>query len=530
MIRRVLPLALSLFAAGCSTTGPIAFECRGLEGDKGYAQPQPQSAYVRQIRGQARPGGLPRPPAGLAEMMAPVEAAAPVQGSAPVEDGKAPVLTLEQALQQSEQEAKAVEKATVNAHAFAEGWSFTTPNQPISADLLLSGGGQWGAYGAGFLSRLHAKGFDRNYHFGTVTGVSTGAFQALFVGAGGDEDFRALSAVYAPPSEAYLVRRYRPTMLAAVTGEMAAIARLRVRLEDALCSRALLAQSLKAGQSLSPQAIAATCPMIARLARSGGTKVPGLPAPPALSRNVFVGMVRADDGEFMMANATRIAQDLFTADAVRKGISPASVRNAQQCLAGIGLASAAMPLFYQQVQIADPGTGGKKRTYYDGGVRQSVFEAELAQARQSAENKRPIFVLRNGPTALLKRIRAPGSKVERDVPGADEKVNNTANPLDAAMRAEKIVVNQVEVQSIADLRLTNPDGPVYFTTADGFHDFTPSSPRAFCAKRNKDIMFDDLFMLCLRDYGVTHADRGTSEKLLLDAWTRLVTAQELKRR
>ncbi|WP_225206597.1 patatin-like phospholipase family protein [Novosphingobium huizhouense] len=516
MIARGLLLALCATLAGCSTTGPLVFSCRGLEGATGYAQQQQNSRYVRQIRGE--PVG-PAPDAQTALPPAPAE---PAAGDLSPTVAQFP-LTLEQALRASADEARKVEANAMPARPLRDGWSL--PNTaPIPADLLLSGGGQWGAYGAGFLSQLHRQGFDKRYPFGTVTGISTGAFQALFVGAGADDDYDRLAAVYAPGTEADLVRRY-PELLAVVTGEMAAIARLRAKLEDALCVRDLLDRAVRSGQPLDAQQAEAICPMIVHLAVAGGTTFPELKKP-VLPRRVFIGVVRADDGAFLTANATRIATDLFAEDVAHLRLAPDRLRNAQQCLAGVVLASAAMPLFYQQVQISDPANGGKRRTYYDGGVRQSVFEAELALDRKRSEDKRPIFVVRNGPTALLTRQRRPGETTDRDVPGPDALVNAKANALDAAMRAEKIVVNQIEVQSIADLRLTNPQGPVYFTTADDFHAFRSDAHPNGCSRADRKAVFDRDFMLCLRELGIAKAKKATEQQLLLDAWTRLITANE----
>lgn len=504
-------LALPLALAGCSTTGPIVFNCDGFEGAKGYGQVQTASAYVRQIRGEDGPAPVPPPPPPLVgEEM----------------DGANRILTLDAALQQAEREAASPGNFKVNAHPLGSGWSFAE-KQPIVADLLLSGGGQWGAFGAGFLSRLHEQGFDRTYHLATVTGVSTGAFQALFVGAGTDADYRTLTTVYAPPSESRLVRRY-PSWLAAATGEMAAIGRLRRNLEDALCDRKSLARAVRNGTALTQRQMLEICPVIGRLARAGGSPFDGEPAV-SLTRNVFIGMVRADDGQFVMVNAAQVARDVFGQPGKPfHPVQPGRLRNAQQCLAATGLASAAMPLFYQQVRIGDERANVAPRTYFDGGVRQSVFEAQYGAERAAARDKQPIFVLRNGPTALLTRSKADGDKKKRDRPGPDPSVNRTAAALDMAMRAEKIVVNQVEVQSIADLRLTNPDGPIYFITADGFDRFRPSPDEAPCSKRNKNIMFDPRFMPCLRDFGTAKASKGTPDKLLLDAWTRLKTAREVQ--
>ncbi len=520
MIARAgLAALLGLLLAGCHSTGPIVFNCDGFEGPQGYGQAEVPSAYVRQIRGEPDPAPAPAgqwkaaAPAGLEAAIEKAQAENPLPAALQPPSPPSPerILTLDEALAQVREPAPPAKPDKGGEDDWLDLPGGAAPG-PVAADLLLSGGGQWGAFGAGFLSQLNRAGFGQQYKFSIITGVSTGAFQAMFVGAGAPEDYAALERVYQPKAESLLVRRYKPSALAVVTGEMAAIGRLRVALEDQLCAPAALAQAMKAGGTLSRADVLRICPMVARLAEAGLVTTQR----PKPDRLVFIGMVRADDGRFIAANATQIALDAYA-----RPTSPARLRNAQQCLAAIGLASAAMPLFYQQVQIRDDAAGVGPRTYYDGGVRQSVFEAALAQDRQDAKVNKPLFVLRNGPTALLTR------NGEQDQPGADPKTNGTADALNAALRAEKIVVNQVEVQSIADLRLTNPEGPVYFVTGDKFHQFTDPATGKTCTKQDKDAMFDPAFMACLHKFGMATASVPGGRGHLIEAWRRLKTAKEV---
>ena len=62
--------------------------------------------------------------------------------------------------------------------------------------LLLSGGGQNGAYGAGFLRGWRSRTDARMPQFDVVTGVSTGALQAPFAFIGNDAALDTLSALY----------------------------------------------------------------------------------------------------------------------------------------------------------------------------------------------------------------------------------------------------------------------------------------------------------------------------------------------
>lgn len=342
------------------------------------------------------------------------------------------------------------------------------------AILLLSGGGQWGAFGSGFLGELKRLGGDREVDFGVITGVSTGGLQSLFVAIDSPEAYEALRVAYSPKRENLIVNR-NPKPLAIVTGSLAGLKPLRKKIEAALC----------AGGDLNTN-----CPLITSLAKSG--------------RSVFIGFVKANTGEFMYADATAIAK---TGDA---SASREARKNAQQCLTGIALASAAMPVFFQQVRI-------NEETYYDGGVRLSVFEQNTvtgidngvkkardellakgvpASLAASAITIPDLYVVRNGPTVLLGADGKPGKNNEAD---------GSADALTAAFRAESIVVNQLEVGSIAQLRLAHPRGVIRLVTADGYGRARPGDPDG--CEKPKGVMFDPHFMLCLQRFGRAKAGR-----------------------
>lgn len=364
--------------------------------------------------------------------------------------------------------------------------------------LLLSGGGQWGAFGAGFLSSLNDRG--KLPRFETITGVSTGGLQSLFLGTLGDPTldavergkvFRELMRRYRPADESEIVDRDSRKELAILTGSFAGLRPLQKRIHAALCDRVT-----------APSA----CPVIQRLARS--------------ETSVFIGYVHAADGRFYYSHINKIAKYAYP-DAQNNEVpaSPEALAEAQRCIAGAALASAAMPLFFQQVRV---GPRAAQETYYDGGVRQSVFEARIAallqqevesarearEARGLAPSEEPkVFVVRNGPTTLE--------------PEAD--ADKERNAIDAAMRAEQIVVNQLEVQSIADLRLARPQGHIVLITADGFgkrhlqpgddpeladvpHYAGPGEEEG-CTKQPQDAMFSPSFMACIMRYGRQRALR-----------------------
>lgn len=88
---------------------------------------------------------------------------------------------------------------------------------PVSA-LLLSGGGQWGTFGAGFLHDLQAS--PAAIQPNIVTGVSTGGLQSLFVAVGArqanDESLRE----HSPASQSALANA-NGALGAVITGSMA---------------------------------------------------------------------------------------------------------------------------------------------------------------------------------------------------------------------------------------------------------------------------------------------------------------------
>jgi len=199
-----------------------------------------------------------------------------------------------------------------------------------------------------------------------------------------------------------------------------------------------------------------------------------------------VGYIEAKSGDFFYSDMHQIARTTDSA-------------NARRCIAGTTLASSAMPVTFQQVRI-------NGRAYYDGGVRQSVFASfaeQLGRAARAQETGQsgdvPFYVVRNGPTGLI------------DGEGND-RPDRSPTVLTAAERAQTIVTNQLEVGSIAALRLQKPQGPLYFISADGWEDhrFTTRQGKATTCgairKRLDGAMFDPDFMDCLMDYGRTRAD------------------------
>jgi predicted acylesterase/phospholipase RssA len=83
------------------------------------------------------------------------------------------------------------------------------PNEPLVADMLIiSGGGDWGAFGAGFLkgwSRVHGP--LAKPEFDVVTGVSTGALISPFAFLGDDDSIDLIETLYRNPKKDWVKKR-----------------------------------------------------------------------------------------------------------------------------------------------------------------------------------------------------------------------------------------------------------------------------------------------------------------------------------
>ncbi len=210
--------------------------------------------------------------------------------------------------------------------------------------LVLSGGGPWGAFGAGLLAGWSgASAHPRPPAFDLVTGVSTGALQATSAFLGRDQD-------------AALVHAYT-------------IAR-----EDELVARRGLVRGAIAG------AFAGTRPLKARVRTSLAPLYDRVAAQAAAGRLLLVGVVDALDGGMYAIDLTRIAREL-------KG------REREDCYVGALMASAAVPVEFDRVEL-----GG--RPYFDGGVRRSVFvtdiQAAAARTMDAAGSPSRLYILVNG--------------------------------------------------------------------------------------------------------------------------------------
>ncbi|PTS81874.1 hypothetical protein DBR17_09090 [Sphingomonas sp. HMWF008] len=223
--------------------------------------------------------------------------------------------------------------------------------------LVLSGGGQWGAFGAGFLKGWSDRGPGaeaRPARFDIVTGISTGALQSTFAFLGKPEDASLIDA-YSITDERQLLKRHGATFFInhasmADTGPAGDYVRARVR------------------------------PLIDKVA-----------APENADRTLLVGAVDALDGELYAIDLTRIARELTGMER-------------EDCYVGALMASSAVPIVFRQVTV-----GGKP--YFDGGVRKSVFLSEISNAAERALTAQArtgtIYILINGDPVAAKVATLP---------------------------------------------------------------------------------------------------------------------------
>lgn len=349
--------------------------------------------------------------------------------------------------------------------------------------LLLSGGGQWGAYGAGLFQALSEDNKPVALpDIRIITGISTGSLQTLLLMVALDPDKSAetrklaierLVAGYSPDNEREIVRN--TTMYGVpLSGSQAGTGPLRTLIGKTLHP--------KKGQSL-----------IAEIASS--------------TIDGFIGFVEADTGDFRYVHVNKVVE----------GLEP---KQAVECLAAAAMASSAMPVFHQQVRVFDE--AGNPRALYDGGVRHSVFFDGAMERLDEAVRES----IAKSPPALAKidfagsyRATAPTVYVVRNGPTVrtlDTNLNTSDGVIANGKRGYDLLVNQSEIGAIAALRLYNPYGNILVTTADQPAQGAGKPP--CMGIKNEKKMFDPDFMTCLRELGASKARRAVNGEFVGPWW------------
>ncbi len=338
-----------------------------------------------------------------------------------------------------------------------------TPEDPNV--LLLSGGGHWGAYGAGFLNALQSGA--QRVDFTVVTGISTGAIQGLFVAAGKYQDLEDQYRI----DDQEEVAKYIGIRGLLLHGGLYKTNALHKGISEFFCN--------------------SDCENLEQLAN---------PEKP----NLFIGFVRMSDGQLLYADVKKIVQS-FMADLRPGNNQRLTYRNSKElvdCLTGITMASSSVPFQMTPVKIDG-------RTYTDGGVRASVLWKNEKNSIVPS-----IYVVRNGPTVVSKD-RLSGSKPNNDSLNTPFSTNpktivdESPNSKNVALRAYSTLVNQAEVDAIAQLRLGNSSGNIKLTTADGY--YASATPKCINPNDGKKA-FDETFMHCLIQYGRKKARACSDDK------------------
>ena len=191
--------------------------------------------------------------------------------------------------------------------------------------LILSGGGQNGAFGAGFLNGLAARSDQPDLSFNIVTGISTGALQATHAFLG-PQYYEELKNAYTNVSkeDIYSDRAFLELLCAS-------------SVKDTTPLRSLI-ESLITMEILHK---------VADAHEAGG--------------RLFVGTVNLDTGEFVSWNMGEIATNRS--------------EEALSLYVDILMAAAAFPLFFPPVPIKQETSPGviSESLHIDGGARESVF-------------------------------------------------------------------------------------------------------------------------------------------------------------
>jgi predicted acylesterase/phospholipase RssA len=465
MSRLCVPLRAALIAgaavtvSGCASRGSLVFDCPDL---------RPRPVAVTGLDAALNCDAPGRPACRLGDVLE-------SQTAAPADFAD----DLANAIAAAPQSLDAAQRAPRTPESQARGHTDV---------LLLSGGGQWGAYGAGLLSRLNERGpahpdnpIDR---VAAVTSISTGTMQALYVAGhhGGFTDaFPELLKRYQPSRESEIVDRDWAG-LALIKGSIAGLKPLQRMVEAALDETS---------------------------AAAGGGRVSLLEAIARSPVPSYAGFVDFGANQLMTVDMRRLA-------AMKDNDGRASGRTARACITAVALASSAIPMRFQQIRIRHLDGGATvDRTYVDGGVNRGVFLARIADGmkRGSAMRVKPtqgapldpgapptLYVLRNGPTHV--EVESRRQKLDGRSYGAVTAVEETISAM----------VNRMEQDAIVGLRIDLPNGPVRFTTANGYDRFvwTEDSrpPQTGCQRKTDGTMFDPDFMRCLIAYGKATAIRG----------------------
>ena len=375
---------------------------------------------------------------------------------------------------------------------------------PAPQLLVLSGGSQHGAFGAGFF-----YGMKQVPKYDVVTGISTGSLLSTFL-------FLANSPVPRDRTYNWVDGPLSATIKPGVsnTGDLA--------LAYSIAKEGDVATPASGGilGGLSKGALATFGPLEARLkALLSPETLHQIALENAAHRKLFVGVVNLDDGQGYAIDMTELASRIDTPAWSGK------TNTLQDCYVQALVASSSVPpsAYPVSLSIADagPDSGGvRTNMYMDGGARFGVFLQQIEGAIGSAAAKNAQV------TVIVNGVLYSGPWLQ------DGKPVDKWSSLTAGARAVSLLENQVyrfSVASAENFGIQHGGLSMGFISNEGLppgsedpdaHIFNGKSCADWTAidDLQKPLEFHPNYMSCLSDYGRT---RGLAE-----AWNRrIVEAQ-----
>jgi hypothetical protein len=350
---------------------------------------------------------------------------------------------------------------------------------PELTQLILSGGGQWGSFGTGFMRGWVRRTGDRLPKFDSVTGVSTGALQSTFafLGTGtppaAGRQFPA-SEDFKPNWEHDPERVYDVDDLKAGYWIQNQDTLYRYRGASGIIRRATAGDLSPLERRMKRLISFETLQAVQREGRN--------------HRSLRVAVVDWDSGRAMAVDMVKLANQLNPDRSNFEAI--------QQCYVGVLLAASSETLAMPPVRMGPD--KDHDTLYYDAGIRFGVFASQGLNAAREALKTHPgvrstLYVIANNELRV-----APSTDKERQKWTA----------LDLAGRGRQILVNQVYLMSIerifAAAAQPSANATVRFAYVRPDNVATCLARPEVQAEREtsgKDQHFYPLFMHCLMDVG-----------------------------
>lgn len=295
-------------------------------------------------------------------------------------------------------------------------------NSGVTRNLVLSGGGQHGSFGSGFLKGMQDGGTFPRYDI--VTGVSTGALQATFALLGREsapvdrtlnasDDFPATANTRPRTNLDDLVAGYSITREATLYNEKGTSGIIRKAAKGNLEPLSLRLDRLITEDTL-------------KAVKAAYDKGEG--------RRLFVALLNYESGDTEIVDMTALADRL----------DGSNFELIQQCYNQVLLAASSEPIGAPPVVI-------DRKLYFDAGLRYGVFLKQfLGDATAIAKTAAGIRGTRSGdaPPLVQTDIIVNG---DLNVDPSGDKFAKKFSGLDIAGRGRKILVNQIYRFSVSEV-------------------------------------------------------------------------------